>query len=161
MLKIFNFIKQKQILYAFLILLSIFNFTSENRVTNSSRDFFSSYLQTFKGKDWRMDINCLSGEFDELTKELLTDFENKNWIKFAMTLSSVIKLEKESCPIEDIEGIVEDLKIAINNGSSLTNTLKNISLIEEELKEFFASGKTAALFGQLLGKLTKIVVYGL
>jgi hypothetical protein len=132
----------------------------QNKATNKTRDFMTSYIKAFRGKDWVMDKDCLSVKFDDMSRELISDIKERNWIKFGFTLYSIIRLEMKECPFEDIEGIFKDLRISMKNGSSLTNTLKNYTYLELELKKYLDSDKSASSFGSFIGRITKIVVYG-
>ncbi len=146
--------------YLILISLCFLNLSLQEIARSSTRDFVTAYFQTIRGKDYILDRDCLSGKFDDMVKELIAEFKERNWIMFAVTLHSIISLELKNCPVEDFEGIIKDLRISMKNGTSLANTLKNFSCIKEEFKEYLNSEESSAALGHLIGKLTKIVVYG-
>lgn len=129
--------------------------------SDSSHNFLKGYMTIIKGRTVELDNNCLSGEFDKLFVELVASITRSDFLKIIEYTTAIVDLEWIYCPAGDIMQIAKDIKTSIRNGRIYVNMMQNSSLIREILKtEFMSALSDSNLFGRMIGKLTKLIVYG-
>jgi hypothetical protein len=125
-----------------------------------TREFLNAYFSSIRGKDWKIDDDCLSGKFVEYVNNLEIALATRDYIQIFNLINSIISLEREKCPVQDYSQIVKDVKTALRNGSAIKNVFKNVGNIKTRIDEYFTSDHSLCAKGSLVGSLTKIAVYG-
>ena len=133
---------------------------SSEGVSKSARDFWKAYFGIIKGKDYKFNEDCLSGRFDMFYNELINDIAHGHITNIIPDIEKLINLEYESCPLHEFMTIQNDLKTAFRNGTFIKNLLKNSNLLEDKIKAYMESDKSACAAGTCLGQVTKILAYG-
>jgi hypothetical protein len=123
------------------------------------RDFLTGLLTTVKGKDFKLDDNCLSAEFDQNCENLADAIKTGNVFKL-MSAASAIKEELEQrCPSSDLTKIFKDttaLGVTEVMHRMITHRQEMSDLFKEEI---FGRKMTALNIGQFFGKLVNVIVY--
>jgi hypothetical protein len=146
-----------------LVILAIFTTTiSCHREWNINyKDFWGSYLQIFKGDDFKMDYDCLDGQFANMLDNLDEAILKQDVAKVFYNVYNIFVLEKEKCPITETGEIVEDIKTALGNGMFFSNFMKHRLYIAEGMVEYIRSKDHSYIgLGKFVGKITKVLVYG-
>ncbi len=125
-----------------------------------SRDFFNSYFGVIKGKEFSLDIDCFSGNFEKMSEDLTKAMSAGDFVKIVFDINQMINLEVTKCPLEEFRAIWHDFETASKNGTLFKNLFKNAALIEQNLKQFIESDKSACEMGRTIGSIMKIATYG-
>jgi hypothetical protein len=141
-----------------ILILTTLNCTEWNQ---RARDYLTGYLDVVVGKDYNLNIDCLSGKFDTTLSKIEQAIESFDYTTAFFQLKNLYSLEMSTCPMAVFELINRDFEIAFRKAIVLRNVFKNFFAIDELCKEYvFDSDRSAKGLGTLMGKLTKIVVYG-
>jgi hypothetical protein len=125
------------------------------------REFLGSYLKTIESKEFILDKDCLSGDFDKLLTDIDSAIHSLQIYHTIELLRELYALELQKCPIDVIRLLYSDYEKAYRSGLIITNIFKNFVFVGDLMKEYIhKSGKNEKDLGELLGKLTKVAVYG-
>lgn len=150
----------KKFIIVTLILLCSSFVLNENHA-NEGKKFLESFFKTLKGKDWKLNEDCLQGKYTEYVEQIKEAMKNSDLNKAFSLLRELIKLETEKCPIKDIENVGIDIKSAMKNGQVVRNIMKHFNIIYTNIEEYFEIKiRSYAQLGRLVGIITKISVYG-
>jgi hypothetical protein len=141
-----------------ILLLLVFSYT--DATSTDTREFLSAYFGVIHGKEWKLNEDCLGGEFEKDLKELYNSMIKLNIHKIVKNIEKIIELESEKCPFEEGSVVLKDFKTAFRNGTMLKNSIKNHILIKNRIEEYLNSDRSMKRMGLCLGYVTKMIVYG-
>ena len=72
------------------------------------RDFLTGLLTTVKGKDFKLDDNCLSAEFDQNCENLADALKTGNLFRLISAASALKEELEKRCPSSDLTKIFND-----------------------------------------------------
>jgi hypothetical protein len=143
-----------------LLSIAILGVSCEDDWGKNSREFWEAYFSVIKGKEFKLNKDCFSGEYNQLFGELNKQFLIRNYFGMLMTIKTIITLEIEKCPYNDELLIISDANTALHNGTFFKNLMKNKSKLTEVIKNFLHSDQRSEELGKVIGELTKILIYG-
>jgi len=128
--------------------------------TNRTREFLTAYFGVINGKDWKLNDDCLGGEFDIYLDNMHEAISKGNPSQAVLYLDKIVSLELATCPLDQSSLIFKDLNTSMRNGTFLKNAIKHHISIKERVEDFMKSEKGMKEMGICLGFITKMLVYG-
>jgi len=123
------------------------------------RDFLTGLLTTVKGKDFKLDDNCLSAEFDQNCENLADALKTGNLFRLISAASALKEELEKRCPSSDLTKIFNDTT-ALGVSEIMHRMVSHKQEMADILKEEIFKGKMTALtIGQFFGKLVNVIVY--
>jgi hypothetical protein len=123
------------------------------------RDFLTGLLTTVKGKDFKLDDNCLSAEFDQNCENLADALKTGNLFRLISAASALKEELEKRCPSSDLTKIFHDTT-ALGVSEIMHRMVSHKQEMADILKEEIFKGKMTALtIGQFFGKLVNVIVY--
>jgi hypothetical protein len=151
----------KYILLILILFTTTTNICCHREWNTDYKEFWSSYLQIFKGDDYKMDYDCLDGQFNNMLDNLDEAILKQDMAKVIYTVYNIFVLEKRKCPITETDEIIEDIKTALGNGMFFSNFMKHRLYIAEGIVKYLHSKDHSYIgLGRFVGKITKILIYG-
>lgn len=133
-----------------------------NPKTEPLRKFLTKFFQTVKNSTWTLSDDCLAGQFDVKFEKIVEALKASDFFTAITLLRDIRTILNESCPIQDLNAIHDEINNAIHSGAITKNIFNHlqdlITLIAEEDKHM--EDLDLEELGCFLGKLYKLVVIG-
>ena len=143
-----------------IICLLLVCFSIQSQISLFGRDFITGLLTTVKGKDFVLDENCLSAEFDKDCENLADAIKSGNVFK-GLAAAAAIKDElQRKCPANEVTKIFKDT-MDLGTLEIMSRFAKHRQEMTDLLKEELFHKITAKNMGEFFGKMVNIIVYGM